>query len=260
MKLFWKFIQTCFWILFIIASYFVLLGILYPFIVSLVNTIFGEHPAMVTATQYFLALFALLWGIYLKKLRNDDRRREYLIGNRRIYPGFWQDLIAISKTKSFLIYISALAWLLLIFLFLFGDPTLQRFFFLSVCFLGFSIGYLLMENTVHRYWIGLLQVPEESEEAVAWRRFNNHHLRLYIYQYIFAASIFVCYIMNPYFSILPTCYTPTLFIQMQIQGRIAIVERKDRNKPYKKYLWLQITSAVIYIFAFLFGVFAPRSY
>lgn len=257
MKFFWKFVQNCFWILFIVASYFLMLGMFYPFVVSIVNSVFGEHPVMVTAVQYFLALFALLWGIYLKKLRNDDRRRAYLIGNRRIYPGFWKDLLTTARTNDSLVYIIALAWVFLMFLIFSNNfPPL----FLALCFLGFAIGYLLMENTVHRYWIGLLQVPEESESEAAWRRFNNHHLRLYIYQYLFAASIFICYIMNPYFSILPTNFTPTLFIQMQIQGYIAIKERKDRNKPYKKYLWLQITSAVVYIFAFLFGVFAPRSY
>ncbi len=267
MKFFWKFIQNCFWILFIVASFFLLAGMLYPLVVSILNTLFNESPKMVQTVQFSLALFALLWGIYLKKLRNDDRRREYLIGNRRIYPGFWKDLITIAKTKDFLVFISALVYLLLVFLFFFCDPSwfslpplVWRSLFFLGGFLGFSIGYLLMENKVHTYWIGLLQVPEESEAEVAWRRFNNHHLRLYIWQYVFTASIFICYFMNPYFSILPTCFTPTLVVQLQIQGYIAIKERKDRNKPVKKYVWLQITSLVAYCLAFLFGVFAPRIY
>ena len=266
MKYVLKVIPKIFWLLFIALSCTALCSITYPLAISVINTLIGDHPVVVETVQYTWVFLGAVYGIYLKKIRNDDRRRAYLIKTRRIYPGFWKDMQNTAKTSDFILFTVAFVVLLLLALFLGWQPAtpilplgLWNTGLVLVGALLFAAAYLLMENRVHQYWIDILQVPEESEAAASWRRFDRYHMKVYIYQFIFIALFYIFYFINPYLVSIPVCFTPFLFMMYQIHGYNAIKERSDRNKPVKKYLWLQWITAVLYLLTFLFGVFSPRA-
>ena len=265
MKILWNLFKKLLWLIFISVSCILLFKITYPFALSLVNTLIGEHPTVVVIVQYTWLFLGAVYGIYLKKIRNDDRRRAYLIETKRMYPGFWKDCLDIIKTKDFLFFVIAFVILVVLAISALWNPSpfpspvwAWNSGLVMIGTLLFAFGYLLIENQVHRYWIDILRVPEESEASVAWRRFNRYHMRLYIYQFIMVALFYILYLVNNYLIAIPVCFTPFLFLMYQIHGYNAIKERSDRNKPYKKYAWLQGITATLYTLTYLFGLFSPR--
>ncbi len=252
------------WLLVVVVFFLLLFYLLQPFIGSVMYSLLGTiRTDLLGAIVFPLSVMIVIYVTYLNKLRNDDNRRAYLIATKRIYPGLEQDLLNIISSKSYRLEVIpfAILWFVYVCRFPATLPSpvlLSKTILFGFCVLPYALGCLLIQNAVHKHWINLLKVPEESQEAADWRRFNNYHLRMYIYQFIMTAWIVGFYLINHYLVTLPICVTPVLFLHFQLQGFKAIGERKSRNTPYKKYLWLQILSATAYILAFLFGLFAPK--
>ncbi len=252
------------WLLLIVVVFFLFFTLLQPLLGSVVYSIAGtEKPLLLGGIAFLLSVMIVVYATYLNKLRNDNNRRTYLMATKRIYPGLEQDLLQIVESKSYRWEVLPFMVLWALYVWKFPQTLPSPVFLSKITLLGlgifpYALGCLFLQSSVHRLWIDLLKVPEESTEATRWRKFNGYHLRTYLYQFAMVACIFGFYLINPYLVTLPVCVTPALALHFQLQGYKAIGERKTRNTPYKKYLWLQIISAILYIFAFLFGVFAPK--
>lgn len=257
-------IKKLLWLLLIVVLFFLTFTLLQPILGSAVYSIAGtERPLLLGGIAFLLSVMIVIYATYLNKLRNDHNRRSYLITTKRIYPGLKQDLLYIISSPSYQweVIPFCLLWCVYVWKFPASLPSplfLSKIILLLLGTFPYALGTLFLQSTVHRHWINLLKVPEESKEATQWRRFNGYHLRTYLYQFAMVACVFGFYCIDPYLVTLPICVTPALFLHFQLQGFKAIGERKTANTPYKKYVWLQTLSAIAYGLAFLFGLFAPR--
>jgi len=231
----------------------------------------SEHddPNLVTIATMTVGLLLTLYAIYLKRLRNDSVRRQYLTDIRRQYGSFRKDIGYILTGQSYRLEVASFSLLfggLMVRVAFWGlEVQLHPAIAIMGALLCWALGIvlyalidLLMINATHRAWIDALIVPDESDEAAELRRKKSAMIRNYVFQFAFSLSFWVLYLLNSYAVTFAIVVTPALFIYSQVQGIMGILHMRNIDQPYKTYVKLQIISLGFYIFSLLFGSFAPK--
>ncbi len=267
------FIQKLLWFFLAIGGYFAICFMLELPMTSIVYALTdNEDPNLVTKVTSLLGALLMIYVIYLKRVRNDAKRRQYLTNVRRRYGSFATDAHYIAKSSEFqseLLVFALFTVGLLVYLLLQvvkeGGTTLSLLLAMGVWLLVsgvlailYAVGNLLIYNWVHRVWIADLEVPEESDEAVELRKKHRALRRNLIIQLILSLSFFVLYLYDPYMVTFSVVVTPAIFLMTHVQSIMGIVHMRNIDQPYQKYALFHCLLLGIYILSLLFGVFAPK--
>ncbi len=232
-----------------------------------------DDPNMVTVATMTVGLFLTLYAVYLKRLRNDQERRQYLTDIRRQYGTTKIDLSRIFHSRtyrhevlSFAAIVTVLAVRFVLRIALQERLALGERFLLIGVVVAFSLVLcvvyalvnLLILNRIHRAWVDALIVPDESDEEFELRRKKAAMIRNYAFQFGFSLSFWVLYLLNSYAVTFAIVVTPALFIYSQVQGIMGITHFRNIDQPYRTYVILQILSLGLYVFSLVFGSFAPK--
>ena len=268
------FINKLWWLCLTFLAYAALCFMLELPLTSVVYSLLKrEDPAALAVTTYAVGFIAVIYMIYLKRLRNDDKRREYLTNVRRRYGSFKTDCLYTLKTKEFRAEVLAFGaggligcviWCAIPFKAGQTDKwAIALWILLSVLIWAFlvlvaSAGRLLIHNRAHAAWIAALEVPEEADEVVELRNKHRAMKRNLIFQFIYSLGFYALWLFNHYAVTFAVVVTPPLFVVTLIQAIMGIVHLRGMYQPYKKYVYWQIAAAVLYAVSLLFGAFAPR--
>ena len=269
------------WLILTVVGYFVLCSILQlPMATIVYSQIDKEDPVLLGLVTYSVGFLVMIYLTYLKRLRNDPKRREYLTETHRKYGSFKTDCLYTLKTREFqaeaivmsvVVTVLVIIWCTIPF-----DEEYMTYESSNVAFLFTALwialtilagclaigllmaGRLFIHNRTHRAWIDALEVPEEADEVVELRRKKTALKRNIIFQFIYSLLFFVLYFLNHYAVTFAVVVTPPIFLFTQIHGIIGIVHMRNIDEPYKKYALLQAIAFVVYIGSLLFGVFSPK--
>ncbi len=232
-----------------------------------------EDPQALSVTTFTVGFIVLIYMIYLKRLRNDDKRREYLTNVHRRYGSFKEDCMYIVKKREFqaeLVSFSVIALIGCIYWctipFKEGQTDkgiIALWIVVSLLIWGlvaavFSAGRLLIHNRTHVAWIAALEVPEEADEVVELRRKKRAMKRNLFFQFVYSLLFFVLWFLNRYAVTFAVVITPPLFVITLVQAVMGIVHLRGIYQPYKSYVVWQIVAIAVYIISLAFGAFAPK--
>lgn len=232
-----------------------------------------EDPQTLTVATFAVGFIVIVYMIYLKRLRNDAKRREYLTDIRRRYGGLKEDCRYTAKTKEFRAEVLTFAtggligcgiWCAIPFQAGQTDKLLLAIWILlclliwSAIVLVVSAGRLLIHNRVHRAWVDGLIVPELTEEAQELQLKHRAIKRNLLIQFLFCFSFYVIWALNHYLVTFSVVVTPALFLYCHIQSLIGLLHMRDLDEPYRWYARLHCIALVFYLFSFTFGIFSPK--